>query len=61
LRVIKSGLAPDMKVIIRGHQRIMPGVPIQPRLTRIVPEPARRTNAAATPPPASSASFATGN
>ena len=27
LRVIRSGLAPDAKVIIRGHQRIMPGRP----------------------------------
>ncbi len=61
LRVIKSGLTADMKVIIRGHQRMMPGVPVKPTLTRIDPEPATRTNAAASPPPASSASFATGN
>ena len=61
LRVIKSGLAPDMKVIIRGHQRMMPGVPIKPTLTRIVPEPVTQANAAASPPPASSASFTTGN
>ena len=25
LRVIKSGLSPDAKVVIRGQQRIMPG------------------------------------
>src|SRR5687768_8563567 len=50
LRVIKSGLTADMKVIIRGHQRMMPGVPIKPTLTRIVPEPATRANAAASPP-----------
>jgi RND family efflux transporter MFP subunit len=58
LRVIKSGLAVDAKVIIRGHQRIMPGVPIQPKLTRIVPERTPRGAAPAAPPPASSAGFA---
>ena len=60
LRVIKSGLARNMRVIIRGHQRMMPGVSIQPTMTQIVPEPATRANAAVSPPPASSASFATG-
>ena len=59
LRVIKGGLAPNAKVIIRGHQRMMPGVPIKPRLARITPEPARPGSPAASPPPASSASFAT--
>ena len=59
LRVIKSGLAPDAKVVIRGHQRMMPGVPIQPKLTRIVPERSQSVSPAATPQPASSARFAT--
>lgn len=59
LRVIRSGLAPDAKVIIRGHQRIMPGAPIEAKLTRIIPEPAK-PGAALPPssPPASSARFA---
>lgn len=58
LRVIRGGLAPDAKVVIRGHQRMFPGVPIQPKMTRIVPEPARGASPAAAPPPASSATFA---
>ncbi len=58
LRVIKSGLTADTKVVIRGHQRIMPGAPIKPKLTRVVPEPSRSANPAASPPPASSATFA---
>ena len=58
LRVIKSGLTADSKVIIRGHQRIMPGVPIKPKLTRVVPEPSRNVSPAASPPTASSATFA---
>lgn len=59
LRVIKSGLGANDKVIIRGLQRLMPGAPIQPKLTRIVPEPSRAVSPAAAPPPASSARFAT--
>ena len=61
LRVIKSGITADTKVVIRGHQRIMPGAPIKPRLTRIVPEPAKPASTAASPPPASSATFAAAN
>ena len=61
LRVIKAGLKPDEKVIIRGLQRLMPGMPIQPKLTRIEPEPSQATSLAAAPPPASSARFATAN
>lgn len=59
LRVIKAGLRPDERVIIRGYQRMMPGVPIQPKPTRIVPEPAKPQNPAAAAQPASSARFAT--
>jgi membrane fusion protein, multidrug efflux system len=58
LRVIKSGLAPDAKVVIRGHQRMFPGAPIQAKLSRIVAEPARPGSPVANPTPASSARFA---
>jgi RND family efflux transporter MFP subunit len=60
LRVIKSGLAPDAKVIIRGHQRIMPGAPVEAKLTQITSETAK-PGASPPPssPPASSARFAT--
>lgn len=57
LRVIRGGLAPDSKVVIRGHQRMFPGVPIKPKLSRIDPEPAKGRSPAAAPPPASSATF----
>jgi len=58
LRVIKSGLAADSRVIIRGHQRMMPGLPIKPKLTRIVAEPSKAASPAASPPTTSSATFA---
>ena len=58
LRVIKSGLAPGAKVVIRGQQRMMPGVPIQPKLTKIVPEPSKSASPVAVEQPASSATFA---
>lgn len=58
LRVIRGGLAPDAKVVIRGHQRMFPGVPIQATMTRIVPEPTKAASPAAAPPAASSATFA---
>ena len=58
LRVIRAGLAPDAKVVIRGHQRMFPGVPIQATMTRIVPEPTKAASPAAAPPAASSATFA---
>lgn len=58
LRVIKSGIGPTTKVVIRGHQRMMPGAPIKTKLTRITAEPGRSTSPAASPPPASSATFA---
>ena len=59
LRVIRSGLAPDARVVIRGHQRIMPGAPIEAKMTRIIPETAK-PGASPLPdsPPASSARFA---
>jgi RND family efflux transporter MFP subunit len=60
LRVIKAGLQPGEKVVIRGFQRMMPGVPVQAKLTRIVPEPSKTVNPAASPAPASSARFAGG-
>ena len=58
LRVIKTGLAANSRVVIRGHQRMMPGAPIKPRLTRIVAEPRRPAASSSSPPPASSATFA---
>jgi RND family efflux transporter MFP subunit len=58
LRVIRSGVAADAKVVIRGHQRMFPGLPIKATLSRIVPEPAKTGSPAASAPPASSASFA---
>jgi RND family efflux transporter MFP subunit len=58
LRVIKSGLSPSAKVVIRGQQRMMPGLSIKPKLTRIVPEPTKTANPAAVETPASSATFA---
>ncbi|MES2136650.1 MAG: efflux RND transporter periplasmic adaptor subunit [Pseudomonadota bacterium] len=58
LRVIKSGLAPNARVVIRGQQRIMPGMPIQPKLTKIVAEPSKAASAVAVEQPAGSATFA---
>ncbi len=58
LRVIKSGLLPDAKVVIRGQQRIMPGMPIQPKLTRFAADTTRSASPVATEQPASSAAFA---
>ena len=58
LRVIRSGLAPNAKVVIRGFQRMMPGAPIQPKLTKIVPERTQPESPAALSQPAGSASFA---
>jgi RND family efflux transporter MFP subunit len=58
LRVIKSGLSPDAKVVIRGQQRIMPGVPIQPKLTRISAERPPAASPVAVEQPAGSATFA---
>jgi RND family efflux transporter MFP subunit len=58
LRVIKSGLSPGTKVVIRGQQRMMPGVPIQPKLTRFAADPTPPASAVAVALPASSASFA---
>jgi RND family efflux transporter MFP subunit len=61
LRVIRGGLAPDAKVVIRGHQRMFPGLPIKATLARITPEPSKTASPAASPPPASSATFASSN
>lgn len=58
LRVIKSGLSPNAKVVIRGQQRIMPGMPIQPKLTRFAAEKVAAPSPVTTDQPASSAAFA---
>jgi len=55
---IKSGLSPAAKVVIRGQQRIMPGIPIQPKLTKIAPEHTPVTSRVVVEQPASSATFA---
>jgi RND family efflux transporter MFP subunit len=58
LRVIKSGLSPNEKVVIRGQQRIMPGMPIQPKLTRFAADKTPAASPVTTEQPASSAAFA---
>jgi RND family efflux transporter MFP subunit len=58
LRVIKSGLSPNAKVVIRGQQLMMPGVPIQPKLTKIVAEPSAPASPVAAEQRSSSATFA---
>lgn len=61
LRVIRSGLGPQDRVIIGGIQRAMPGQPVRPRKGRIPTATAPGT--AAEPPeaaPASAATSATG-
>lgn len=58
LRVIKSGLKPDARVIIRGQQRIMPGMPIQPKLTSFAADKSPAPSPVAAEQPASSAVFA---
>lgn len=37
LRVVRTGIRPDDKVIVGGIQRVMPGVKVQAKLTRITP------------------------
>ena len=51
LRVIRSGITPNDRVIIDGIQRAMPGQPVQPRMGRI-PTPANVEPAVAPPQPA---------
>jgi RND family efflux transporter MFP subunit len=51
LRVVRSGLGPQDRVIINGIQRAMPGQKVQPRLSRI-PAPANVEPAGAAPQPA---------
>ena len=58
LRVIKSGLSPNVKVVIRGQQRIMPGMPIQPKLTRFAADKTPAPSPVAAEQPASSAVLA---
>ena len=58
LRVIRTGLRPGEQVVVRGFQRMMPGVQVQAKLTRITPEPSKSTSPAALPQPAGSAVFA---
>jgi RND family efflux transporter MFP subunit len=39
LRVVVEGLKPDDRVIIKGMQRVRPGLPVEPQDGTIVPEP----------------------
>lgn len=57
LRVIRSGLGPQDRVIIGGLQRAMPGQKVKPRKGRITATPAPGPSAA--PPQAAPASAAT--
>ena len=63
LRVVRSGLKPDDRIIIEGVQRARPGTKVTPKPGTIVP-PAPGTGPvvpAVVEPPASSASVATAN
>lgn len=57
LRIIRSGLKPDDRVVIQGLQRATPGKPVSPKLGRIEPpDPAAAPAVDAfAPPPASEA------
>lgn len=58
LRVIRSGLQPDDRVIISGGQRIQqPGMKVQAKVGQIQPVATPASAPVATPAPASSASF----
>ena len=57
LRVIRSGLAPNERVVIDGIQRAMPGQPVQPRPGRI--QAPANVEPSVTPPQAAPASVAT--
>lgn len=58
LRVIKSGLSPNARVVIRGQQRILPGMQVQPRLASFAAEKFNAPAIVAADQPASSAAFA---
>ena len=57
LRVIRSGIGANERVVIEGLQRAMPGQPVQPRPGRI-PAPAN-VDPSVPPPQAAPASIAT--
>jgi hypothetical protein len=58
LRVIRSGLNPNDRVVINGLQRIMPGQKVSPRAGRI-PQPAGTEPQGGSPPQPAPASVAT--
>src|SRR5690606_35455658 len=59
LRVIRSGLRPDDRVIINGVQRIQqPGMKVQAKNGRIQPVARENQAPVTTPAPASTATFA---
>jgi RND family efflux transporter MFP subunit len=59
LRVIRSGLAPQDRVVISGTQMAMPGTKVRTRPGRIEAAPERSTTPAAAPPTVGEATFAT--
>jgi multidrug efflux system membrane fusion protein len=58
LRVVRSGIGPGDRVIIRGHQKVMPGAPVVAKAARIAPVPRAAPAATPLPAPSSAASFA---
>jgi RND family efflux transporter MFP subunit len=61
LRVIRSGIGPDERIIINGLQRVMPGQKVQPNMGRITPGGQAEPRAApAQPVPSSVATPAAG-
>jgi RND family efflux transporter MFP subunit len=55
LRVIRSGVRPDDKVIVNGGSRVMPGAKVQAKLVKITPKPAAARTETVTIPVASTA------
>jgi multidrug efflux pump subunit AcrA (membrane-fusion protein) len=60
LRVIREGLTPKDRVIIEGITMLQPGIPVQPKMTRIQPKTQGQAPASQpiTTPPAADASEA---
>jgi RND family efflux transporter MFP subunit len=55
LRVIRTGVRPDDKVIVNGGSRVMPGAKVQAKLVKIAPKPAAARTETVTIPVASTA------
>jgi RND family efflux transporter MFP subunit len=57
LRVIRSGLRPDERVVVNGVQRVRPGQKVTPKLTTISRSPVKATTHAPSAAPASTGSI----